>query len=58
MRIPDDRAKKSWCFDQVAANYGEPGWTVELGYPLRDRILLHEQQVEIVTGKPREGLYH
>jgi len=58
VRILDDRAKKSWFFHQVLAKYGEPGWTFEPGYPLLDRIILYEQQVEIVTGKLSEGLYH
>ena len=58
VRILDDRDKKSWFFDQVLAKYGEPGWMFEPGYPLLDRIILYEQQVEIVTGKHSEGLYH
>jgi hypothetical protein len=28
------------------------------GYPLLDRIILYEQQIEVLTGKRSEGLYH
>ena len=58
VRILDDRAKKTWFFDRILAKYGEPDWTFAPGYPLLDRIILYEQQMEIVTGKHSEGLYH
>jgi uncharacterized protein len=48
VRILDDRARKSWFFDQILAKYGEPGWSFEPGNPLLDRIVLYKQQVEIV----------
>ncbi len=58
VRILDDRAKKAWFFDRILAKYGESDWTFTPGYPLLDRIILYEQQMEIVTGKRSEGLYH
>jgi nitroimidazol reductase NimA-like FMN-containing flavoprotein (pyridoxamine 5'-phosphate oxidase superfamily) len=58
VRIREDRAKKSWFLDRLLAKYGEPEWTFEPGYPLIDRIILYEQQMEIVTGKQSAGLYH
>lgn len=58
VRVLDDRARKTWFFDQILAKYGQPDWTFSPGYPLLDRIILYEQQIEIVTGKRSEGLYH
>lgn len=58
IRVLDDRAMKTWFFDQILAKYGQPDWTFSPGYPLLDRIILYEQQIEIVTGKRSEGLYH
>jgi hypothetical protein len=58
VRILDDRDRKSWFFDRVLEKYGDPEWTFEPGYPLLDRIILYEQQMEIVTGKHSEGLRH
>jgi nitroimidazol reductase NimA-like FMN-containing flavoprotein (pyridoxamine 5'-phosphate oxidase superfamily) len=54
----DDRSMKSWFFDRVLEKYGEPDWTFEPGYPHLDRIVLYEQQIEILTGTLSEGLYH
>ena len=56
--VLDDRARKTWFFDQVLAKYGQPDWTFSPGYPRLDRIILYEQQIEIVTGKRSEGLCH
>lgn len=58
IRILDDRDKKSWFFDRVLEKYGEADWTFQPGYPHLDNIVLYEQQIEIVTGKHSEGLYH
>ena len=58
VRLIDDRSIKSWFFDRVLEKYGQPGWTFEPGYPLLDRIVLYEQQIEIVTGKHSDGLSH
>lgn len=58
VRILDDRAKKTWFFDRIVAQYGEPAWTFTPGYPHLDQIILYQQQIAIVTGKHREGLYH
>jgi hypothetical protein len=38
--------------------YGQSDWTFEPGYPHLDRIVLYEQQIEVLTGKHSEGLYH
>jgi hypothetical protein len=45
-------------FDHFLAKYGQPDWTFSPGYPLLDRIILYEQQIELVTGKRSDGLYH
>jgi uncharacterized protein len=58
VRILDDRAKKSWFFDRILEKYGESGWTFEPGFPLLDRTILYELQMEIVTGEHSEGLHH
>lgn len=58
VRIVDDRHQKTWFFDRVLEKYGQPDWTFEPGYPHLDRIVLYEQQIEILTGKRSEGLYH
>lgn len=58
LRILDDRTLKGWFFDRVLEKYGQPDWTFQPGYPQLDRIVLYEQQMEIVTGKRSEGLYH
>lgn len=58
VRTVEDRARKAWFFDQILAKYGQPDWTFTPGYPLLDRIILYEQQIEIVTGKHSEGLHH
>ena len=56
--IVDDRSRKSWFFDRVLEKYGESDWSFEPGYPHLDRIVLYEQQIEVMTGKHSEGLYH
>jgi nitroimidazol reductase NimA-like FMN-containing flavoprotein (pyridoxamine 5'-phosphate oxidase superfamily) len=58
VRIIDDSRKKTWFFDRVLDKYGQPDWTFEPGYPHLDRIVLYEQQIEIMTGKHSEGLHH
>ncbi len=58
VRILDDRSLKTWFFDRVLEKYGQPDWTFVPGYPHLDRIILYEQQIEIMTGKHSEGLYH
>lgn len=58
VRLVDDRNQKAWFFDRVLEKYGQPDWTFEPGYPHLDRIILYEQQIEILTGKHSEGLYH
>jgi nitroimidazol reductase NimA-like FMN-containing flavoprotein (pyridoxamine 5'-phosphate oxidase superfamily) len=58
MRILDNSEKKSWFFDCVLAKYGQPDWTFQPGYPHLNNIILYEQQLEIVTGKHSDGLYH
>ena len=58
VRLVEDRDRKAWFFDRVLEKYGEPEWTFEPGYPHLDRIVLYEQQVEVMTGKHSEGLYH
>jgi uncharacterized protein len=42
----------------VLAKYGQPDWTFQPGYPHLNNIILYEQQLEIVTGKHSDGLYH
>jgi hypothetical protein len=54
----DDRAKKTWFFDQILAKYGQSDWTFSPGYPLLDRIMLYEQEIEVMTGQRSEGLHH
>ncbi len=58
VRLLEDRDRKAWFFDRVLEKYGEPDWTFQPGYPQLDRIVLYEQQMETVTGKFSEGLYH
>lgn len=55
---PESREMKSWFLDRLLAKHGDPSWTFEPGYPLIDRIILYEQQMEVITGKHSEGLYH
>jgi hypothetical protein len=57
-RARDNRAKKTWFFDQILSKYGRSNWTFSAGYPLLDRIILYELQMEVVTGKRSEGLHH
>jgi len=58
IRLIEDRQRKTWFFDRVLEKYGQPDWTFEPGYPHLDRIVLYEQQIEIITGKHSDGLYH
>jgi len=58
LRILEDRSRKTWFFDRVLEKYGQPDWTFVPGYPQLDRIILYEQEIEILTGKRSEGLYH
>jgi uncharacterized protein len=56
--ILEDRERKTWFFDRLLEKYGSPDFKFEPGYPALDRIVLYEMQLEIVTGKRSEGLYH
>ncbi len=58
VRLIEDRDQKTWFFDRVLEKYGNPEWTFKPGYPQLDRIVLYEQQIEVMTGKQSEGLYH
>jgi nitroimidazol reductase NimA-like FMN-containing flavoprotein (pyridoxamine 5'-phosphate oxidase superfamily) len=58
VRIIDDRDQKAWFFDRVLEKYGESDWTFAPGYPHLHRIVLYEQQIEVMTGKHSNGLYH
>lgn len=58
VRILEDRKKKEWFFDRLLEKYGQAEWSFEPGYPHIHRILLYEQQIEILTGKRSFGLYH
>jgi nitroimidazol reductase NimA-like FMN-containing flavoprotein (pyridoxamine 5'-phosphate oxidase superfamily) len=58
VRILSDSSRKAWFFDRVLEKYGESDWTFEPGYPHLHRIELYEQQIELITGKHSEGLYH
>ena len=58
VRILDDRELKVWFFDRVLEKYGQPDWTFVPGYPHLDRIILYDQQIEVLTGKRSEGLHH
>lgn len=55
---PESREKKAWFLDRLLEKHGDPSWTFEPGYPLIDRIILYEQQIEILTGKQSAGLSH
>lgn len=55
---PESWEKKQWFLDQLLAQYGQPDWTFEPGYPLIDRIILYEQKIEVLTGKHSRGLNH
>jgi uncharacterized protein len=58
-RVPRKRPESEvWFFDRVLEKYGQSDWTFEPGYPHLDRIVLYEQQIEVMTGKHSEGLYH
>jgi uncharacterized protein len=56
--ILEDREKKTWFFDRLLEKYGDPSLTFEPGYPQLDRIILYEQNLEIVTGKGSSGPGH
>ncbi len=55
---PKARTMNTWFLDRLLGKMGDPSWTFEPGYPLLDRIILYEQQMEIITGKRSEGLRH
>jgi uncharacterized protein len=51
--------KKAWFFDRLLERLKEPMSAYEKpGYPMLDRIILYEVQLEIVTGKLNVGLHH
>jgi nitroimidazol reductase NimA-like FMN-containing flavoprotein (pyridoxamine 5'-phosphate oxidase superfamily) len=56
--IVTDRERKSWFFDRLLEKYGDPAWEFEPGYPLLDRITLYEVQIDLLTGKHNEGMFH
>jgi hypothetical protein len=58
VRLIEDGKMKEWFFDRLLAKYGEPGWVFEPGYPLLNRIILYELEVEVLTGKNSHGLGH
>ena len=51
--------KKTWFFDRLLERLNEPMSAYEKpGYPMLDRIILFEVELEIVTGKLNVGLHH
>lgn len=58
VHIVDNREKKAWFFDRLLEKYGNPQWSFEPGYPLLDRIILYEVEIEILTGKQNSGHSH
>jgi uncharacterized protein len=62
VRVVEDSAaddKKAWFFDRLLERLKEPMSAYDKpGYPLLDRIILYEVQLEIVTGKLNVGLHH
>ena len=53
----DDR--KQWFFDRLLERLKEPMSAYEKpGYPMLDRIILYQVDLEIVTGKLNVGLHH
>ncbi len=51
VRLVEEVKMKEWFLKRLLAKYGEPGWTFEAGYPLLDRIILYELEMEMLTGK-------
>ncbi len=58
LHIVEEREKKAWFFDRLLEKYGDPEWSFEPGYPLLDKIILYQVQIEILTGKRSAGSYH
>lgn len=58
VRLVEEEEVKTWFFDKLLEKYDEPTWTFEPGYPVLDRIVLYEMQIELLTGKRGEGLRH
>jgi uncharacterized protein len=55
----DLNEKKTWFFDRLLERLNEPmSAYVKPGYPMLDRIILYEVELEIVTGKLNVGLHH
>jgi nitroimidazol reductase NimA-like FMN-containing flavoprotein (pyridoxamine 5'-phosphate oxidase superfamily) len=51
--------KKTWFFDRLLERLNEPMSAYEKpGYPMLDRIILYEVELEMVTGKLNVGLHH
>jgi nitroimidazol reductase NimA-like FMN-containing flavoprotein (pyridoxamine 5'-phosphate oxidase superfamily) len=51
--------RKAWFFDRLLDRLKEPMSAYEKpGYPMLDRIILYEVELEIVTGKLNIGLHH
>jgi uncharacterized protein len=56
---PTANEKKVWFFDRLLERLNEPMSAYEKpGYPMLDRIILYEVDLEIVTGKLNIGLHH
>jgi uncharacterized protein len=58
VRVLDDPARKTWFFDRILAKYGQPDWTFSPAIRCLTASSCYEQQIELVTGKRSEGLYH
>lgn len=58
LKIIDDDDKKNWFFDKLLEKHGDPAWELEPGYPLIDRIILYELEIETLTAKNSTGLGH
>lgn len=56
---PSENERKAWFFDRLLERLNEPMSAYERpGYPMLDRIILYEVELEIVTGKLNVGLHH
>ena len=56
--ITDD-SMKEWFFDRLLEKYGDQKWEFERkGYPILPKIELFEVEIEKITGKENEGMYH
>jgi nitroimidazol reductase NimA-like FMN-containing flavoprotein (pyridoxamine 5'-phosphate oxidase superfamily) len=53
--LVNDRSRKVWFLDRVIEKYGQSHWTLEPGYPYLDRIVLYEQQIEVMTASMAKG---